>query len=82
MPTLTRIALPSPAELITDVLGLLLNYFFLLTLKFTTREGNPFKGKKNPSLKYRCPDNMKSWGSWQEQATCPRTPTTYKQIAE
>lgn len=83
MPTLTRVSLPSPAELITDVLGLLSNYFFLLTLKFTTREGNPFKQRqKNPSLKYRCADNMKSWGSWQEQATCPRTPTTYKQIAE
>lgn len=59
MPTLTRVALPSPAELITDVLGLLLNYFFLLTLKFTTREGNPFKQrqKKQNSLKYRCADN-------------------------
>lgn len=88
MPTLT---LPSPAELITDVLGLLLNYFFLLTLKFTTKEGNPFKQrqKKKPnkqtqqtSLKYRCADNVKSWGSCQEQATCPRTPTTYEQIAE
>lgn len=87
MPTLTRVALPSAAELITDVLGLLLNYFFLLTLKFTTKEGNPFKQRqkkqnKETSLKYRCADNVKSWGSWQEQATCPRTPTTYKQIAE
>lgn len=51
MPTLTRLALPSPAELITDVLGLLLNYFFLLTLKFTTKEGNPFKQRQKKKTK-------------------------------
>lgn len=51
MPTLTRVALPSPAELITDVLGLLLNYFFLLTLKFTTKEGNPFKQRQKKPTK-------------------------------
>lgn len=51
MPTLTRVALPSAAELITDVLGLLLNYFFLLTLKFTTKEGNPFKQRQKKQNK-------------------------------
>lgn len=83
MPTLTRVALPSPAELITDVLGLLLNYFFLLTLKFTTREGNPFKQRqKNKTVLNIDVLTTKLWGSWQEQATCPRTPTTSKQIVE